>query len=70
MLDRAADVTDRMNLREPEFFIWQGDHLEAPVRAGRLTRTRAQLMNDPTAAALHDEAIREFQDVGMPFEVR
>ena len=54
LLDKVADLTDRMNLREPEYFIWQGDYLEALVRVGRVDEVadRVTELNE-IAAELH-----------------
>lgn len=35
-LDLVADLTDKLSLREPGFFLWHGDYLEALVACGRL----------------------------------
>lgn len=34
-LDRTAEITERIGLREPGYFLWIGDHLEALRRVGR-----------------------------------
>ncbi len=34
-LDRTAVLIERLGLVEPEYFPWQGDHLEALIRGGR-----------------------------------
>ncbi len=94
-LDRVNELTERIGFREPEFFVWQGDYLDALVRAGRheeahqrvallhklaeagnrrwlrgvVARTTAQLGSSPSSANLYGDAIDEFEQLGMPFEV-
>ena len=34
LLDRVAEITERIGLVEPGFLLWHGDHLEALVRLG------------------------------------
>ncbi len=42
-LDRVAEITERMGFREPEYFPWHGDYLDALVRAGRHSEARDHL---------------------------
>jgi DNA-binding CsgD family transcriptional regulator/tetratricopeptide (TPR) repeat protein len=42
-LDRVSELTKRMGLVEPEYFLWHGDHFEALVRMGRTEDAAAKL---------------------------
>ena len=43
MFEAVADLTERMGLREPGFFLWHGDYVECLLACGRTDQARAAL---------------------------